>query len=75
MSPTSYFGLVDAEEIRDTIRNQVKAWLNATLARYPHWVREAVLTNPEWVESRLAKNPQCINEQIKKQSLEGDFFA
>lgn len=75
LSPTSYFGLVDAEEIRDRIRCQVKAWLNATLARYPCWVRDAVLTNPEWVESRLAKNPQWINEQIKKHSVEGDLFA
>jgi hypothetical protein len=75
LSPTPYFGLLDAEEIRDTIRYQVKAWLNATLARYPCWVREAVLTNPGWVENRLAKNPQWINEQIKKHTMEGDLFA
>ena len=75
LSPTSYFGLVDAEEIRDAIRHQVKAWLNATLERYPSWVREAVLTNPEWVESRLARNPQWLNEQVKKHTVQGDLFA
>ena len=46
LSPTPYFGLVDAEEIRDAIRCQVAAWLNATLARYPCWVRDAFLSNP-----------------------------
>jgi hypothetical protein len=75
LSPTPFFGLVDAEEIRDTIRYQIKSWLHATLERYPSWVREAVMTNPEWVESRLEKNPQWINEQIKKFTMEGDLFA
>lgn len=75
LSPTPYFGRVDAEEIRDAIRHQVKAWLNATLERYPCWVREAVLKNPDWVESRLAKNPQWINEQVKKHTVQGDLFA
>jgi hypothetical protein len=75
LSPTPYFGLVDAEEMRDAIGGQVKAWLNATLNRYPPWVRDAVLSNPEWVESQLAKNPQWINEQVKKQSVQGDLFA
>lgn len=75
LSPLPYVGLVDAEEMRDAIQLQVKAWLNATLERYPSWVREAVLKNPEWVESRLAKNPQWINEQIRKQSAQGDLFA
>ena len=75
LSPAPYFGHVDAEEIRDSIRYQVKAWLNATLERYPAWVREAVLKNPEWVESRLEKNPQWINEQVKKHTVQGDLFA
>ncbi|HEY0847150.1 MAG TPA: hypothetical protein VGE12_17405 [Noviherbaspirillum sp.] len=75
LSPTPYFGRVDAEEIRDAIRSQVKTWLHATLDRYPPWVRDAVLDHPEWVESRLAKNPQWINEQIRKQSVQGDLFA
>lgn len=75
LSPTPYFGRVDAEEIRDTIRAQLKTWLNAALARYPLWVRDAVLRDPEWVNSQLAKNPQWINEQIKKQSVQGDLFA
>lgn len=75
LSPTLYFGLVDAEEIRDAIRCQVKTWLNATLIRYPCWVRDAVLNNPEWVESQLAKNPQWINEQVKKRTVQGDLFT
>ncbi len=75
LSPLPYIGLVDAEEIRDTIRRQVKSWLTTTLARYPVWVRDAVLANPGWVESRLAKNPQWINEQIKKTAVHGDLFV
>ena len=75
LSPAPYFGLVDAEEIREAIRYQVKAWLNATLERYPSWVREAVFMNPEWVEARLEKNPQWINEQVKKHTAQGDLFA
>lgn len=74
LSPAPYFGLVDAEEIRAAIRYQVKAWLNATLERYPAWVREAVFKNPEWVEARLEKNPQWINEQVKKHTVQGDLF-
>lgn len=75
LSPAPYVGLVDAEEIRDAIRSQVRTWLAATLARYPAWVRDAVLRNPEWVESRLAKNPQWINEQVKKQAGQRDLFT
>ena len=74
LSPAPYFGLVDAEEIREVIRHQVKAWLIATLERYPSWVREAVFKNPEWVEARLEKNPQWINEQVKKHTVQGDLF-
>jgi hypothetical protein len=75
LSPIAYCGRVDAEEVRDRIRQSLKAWLDATLARYPAWVREAVVRNPKWVEARLAKNPQWINEQIKRISLRGDLFA
>lgn len=75
LSPTPYFGLMDAEDIRDAIRAQVKTWLSATLDRYPRWVRDAVLGNPEWVENQLAKNPQWINEQIKKRTVQGDLFT
>ncbi len=75
LSPAPYFGLVDAEEIRNSIRRQVKAWLIASLERYPAWVREAVFKNPEWVEARLEKNPQWINEQVKKLTVQGDLFA
>ena len=57
LSPIAYCGLVDAQEVRDRIQNNLKAWLSATLERYPVWVREAVVQNPEWVEARLLKNP------------------
>ena len=75
MSPIAYCGLVDAEELRDHIRNSVKACLGQTLQRYPDWVREAIAINPAWIEARLAKNPQWINEQLKRMSTEGDLFA
>ena len=75
LSPIAYCGLVDAEEVRDRIRNGLKAWLNATLERYPEWVRSAVAGNPEWVEARLTRNPQWINEQLKQMSVQGDLFA
>ena len=75
LSPIAYCGPVDAEEVRDRIRHGLKAWLEATLARYPAWVRDAVVRNPEWVEARLARNPQWINEQVKRMSVQGDLFA
>jgi len=40
LSPIPYCGLVDAEEVRERIRHGLQAWLHATLARYPDWVRE-----------------------------------
>lgn len=75
LSPIAYCGLVDAQEIREHIRNRVKVWLGETLNRYPTWVREAIATNPAWVEARLARNPQWINEQLKRMSQDGDLFA
>lgn len=75
LSPMPYFGLVDTEEIRDWIRHHLRGWFNATIERYPMWVKEAILQNPDWIESRLAKNPQWINEEIRKHTLQGDFFA
>lgn len=75
LSPAPYCGLVDPEAIREFIGRQIRTWLNATLERYPPWVREAVFTNPEWVESRLERNPQWINEQVKKRALQGDLFT
>jgi hypothetical protein len=75
LSPISYCGLVDAEEIRSRIRHGVKRWLEATLTRYPEWVREAVARNPEWVELQLARNPQWINQQVRAVALQGDLFA
>lgn len=75
LSPISYCGLVDAEEIRSRIRHGVKRWLEATLTRYPDWVREAVARNPEWVEQQLTRNPQWINEQVRAVAQQGDLFA
>lgn len=75
LSPISYCGLVDAEEIRSRIRHGVKRWLEATLTRYPDWVRDAVARNPEWVEQQLARNPQWINEQVRAVAQQGDLFA
>lgn len=75
LSPIGYCGVVDAQEMRDRIRNSLKPWLDVTLSRYPEWVREAVARNPEWVDARLAKNPQWINEQIQRVSVQGDLFV
>jgi len=75
LSPIGYCGRVDAEEVRDHIRNGMKAWLRASLQRYPEWVRRAVARNPGWVEAHLERNPQWINEQIKQLSGQGDLFA
>ena len=75
LSPIAYCGRVDAEEVRDRIRHNLKAWFNATLERYPDWVCDAVVHNPAWVEARLAKNPQWINEQIKRMAVQGDLFT
>jgi len=75
LSPIAYCGRVDAEEVRDRIRHNLKAWFNATLERYPDWVCDAVVHNPAWVEARLAKNPQWINEQLKRMAVQGDLFA
>ncbi len=74
LSPITYCGLVDTEDIRDHIRNSLRLWFRATLERYPDWVRDAVIHNPQWIDARLAKNPQWINEQIKRMSATGDLF-
>jgi hypothetical protein len=75
LSPIAYCGRVDAEEIRDRIRHNLKSWLDASLERFPDWVRDAVVSNPAWVAARLATNPQWINEQVKRISAQGDLFA
>lgn len=75
LSPIAFCGRVDADEIRDHIRHSLKAWLKASLERFPDWVRDAVIRNPAWVAARLARNPQWINEQIKRMSVQGDLFA
>lgn len=74
LSPAPYVGLVDADEMRNAIRAHARTWLDATLNRYPCWVREAVVSNPEWIETQLTKNPQWINEQVKTHGIQGDLF-
>jgi hypothetical protein len=73
LSPTAYFGAVDVEDVRQWIRGQLKAWLGATLDRYPAWARQLVLANPQWVATQLERNPQWLNEQIKSHQV-GDLF-
>jgi hypothetical protein len=75
LSPITYCGRVDVDEVRERIRLWLRRWLPATLLRYPPWVRDAVVSNPEWVQARLERNPQWINEQLKRMADEGDLFA
>lgn len=75
LSPVPYTGAVDAERIRAWLRQQARHWLDATLARYPAWVRDAVLTHPAWVERHLARNPQWINEQVRLHAVQRDLFT
>lgn len=74
LSPLPFMGGVDAETIRDWIRHHVRAWLGATIDRYPSWAARAVLENPGWVERQLAKNPQWLNEQVRAHAA-GDLFG
>lgn len=75
LSPIPYCGQVDAEDVRDRIRTKLKPWLDASLERYPAWVRQAVVTRPDWVNAHLSRNPQWINEQLKRIKDQGDLFA
>ena len=75
LSPIAYCGEIDPEGVRDDIRHSLNHWLDASLERYPTWVRDAVVRNPAWIEARLAKNPQWINEQIKRLAVQNDLFA
>jgi hypothetical protein len=75
LSPIDYCGRVDPYEIRCHIERQARAWMRASVERYPAWVRQAVAANPVWVEQQLALNPQWLNEQAKRVALEGDLFA
>jgi hypothetical protein len=75
LSPLPYLGQLDADEIRDAIQLRIKAWLRATLEKYPEWIRDAVVANPEWIERGLARNPQWINEEIRKRIVQPDLFA
>lgn len=75
LSPTPYFGPVDADVIRHWIGYHARAWLDATLARYPPWVRQAFLQHPEWVAHQLANNPQWINEAVRTRAVQRDLFT
>jgi hypothetical protein len=75
VSPTPYFGVFDPEVIRDWIRANATRWMQATLERYPRWVRDGIRTDPAHVVRELERNPQWINEEIKSRSELGDLFA
>lgn len=74
LSTFPYVGKVDAEEIRERIRHELRAWLRQTLERYPPWIGETLFDNPEWVAEQLAKNPQCINEKVRLLEVQADLF-
>jgi len=74
LSPIAYCGKVDTHELQRGLRTMAKAWLDATVARYPSWVREAFASHPAWIASHLARNPQWLNEQIHRHRREGDLF-
>ncbi|RJG00585.1 hypothetical protein D3878_02500 [Noviherbaspirillum sedimenti] len=75
LSPLPYIGQVDADAVKEAIRGQLQAWLQATLNRYPAWVREAVQRHPEWIARHLEKNPQWLNQQVRQRFTQGDLFA
>ena len=75
LSPAPYCGELDAQELRDRIRSSLRAWMAATLERFPAWVREAVLDNPQWAQLQLARNPQWINEQIRQADTQANLFG
>lgn len=75
LSPIPYCGAVDQDEIRERIARKACSSLQATLARYPTWVRETFEHNPEWIEAQLNRNPQWLNEQVKQIAEQGDLFA
>ena len=75
LSPLPYLGLLDADTIRDWIRHRLRTWFEATMERYPLWVKNEILQNPGWIAQRLEKNPQWINEEIKKRTVQRDLFV
>jgi hypothetical protein len=70
-----FCGRVHPDDVRDLIRQQLKKWFAASLARYPEWVCEAIRKNPLWAAMRLASDPQCINRQLRLQNIQGSLFA
>lgn len=76
LSPTPFFGELDAQVIRDWIRNHARGWLEDGLARYPEWTRDLVYRQPGLVADRLRANPQWLNEQVlaRTRSLQSDLF-
>ena len=75
LSPAPYCGELDAQELRDQIRSSLRAWMAATLERFPAWVRAAVLDNPQWAQLQLTRNPQWINEQIRQADTQANLFG
>ena len=77
LSPTAYFGALSVEDIRDWLRRNAKAWMQATLERFPRAVQDLVRQQPDWVACQLNKNPQWINQQIKRHAApdQTDMFG
>lgn len=75
LSPLPYYGMVDVEEIRNSLRSRARSWVLTTIAEYPLWIREQIIENTGWVESKLEMDPQWINKEIRKSRIQGDLFA
>lgn len=75
LSPTAFFGRLDADEIRDWIRARVARWMRSTLDRYPAWVRQLVRDDPAQCVRQLERNPQWLNEQVRQRTARPDLFA
>lgn len=75
LSPTAYFGKLSADDIRDWILSQLKAWFRASLHHYPAWIQSEILHHPDWVAHQLEKNPQWVNQQVKQSTVQTDLFS
>ena len=75
LSPTAFFGQIDADEIRAWIHAHVSRWMRSTLERYPPWVRDLLRADPAQCVRNLDRNPQWLNEQVRQRTARQDFFA
>jgi hypothetical protein len=75
LSPTAYFGKLNADDIRGWILSHLKAWFSTSLHHYPAWIQAEILHDPDWVAHQLEKNPQWINQQVKQSTVQTDLFS